>query len=140
MKPKLILMSHGHYAEELYKSAQMIVGPIDGLLTIAMMESDGLDGTKKKLRDAFAQAGEGDVVVATDLMSGTPCNVAVQSMYERSGVRVLTGLNLPMAIEYAVSDLESADEMAALLRDVGTASVKLVEKPKETEGEEGYED
>ncbi|SBW09075.1 PTS IIA component protein [uncultured Eubacteriales bacterium] len=140
MKPKLILMSHGHYAEELYKSAQMIVGPIDGLITIAMLESDGLDGTRKKLADAFSQAGEVDVVIAADLMSGTPCNVAVQSMYERSGVRVLTGLNLPMAIEYAVSDIEDADEMAVMLRDTGAASVRLVEKPQAADGEEGYED
>lgn len=139
MKPKLIMMSHGYYAEELQRSAQMIVGQIDGLTAVSMLESDGLDGTKKKLRIALDEAGA-DVVIATDLMSGTPCNVAVQAMYERPGVRVLTGLNLPMAIEYAVSDLESADEMASLLQNVGAAAVKLVEKPQIAEEREGYED
>lgn len=139
MKPKLIMMSHGYYAEELQRSAQMIVGQIDGLTAVSMLESDGLDGTKKKLCIALDEAGA-DVVIATDLMSGTPCNVAVQAMYERPGVRVLTGLNLPMAIEYAVSDLESADEMASLLQHVGAAAVKLVEKPQIAEEREGYED
>lgn len=140
MKPKLILMSHGHYAEELAKSAQMIIGEIEGLTTIAMEASDGLEGTQKKLRDVFAQIGQGEVVIATDLISGTPCSVAVQATYERQGIRVLTGLNLPMAIEYALSDIEDVNELAALLLETGLAAVKLIEKTAETAGEEGYED
>lgn len=141
MKPKLILMSHGHLAQELHNSAQMIMGEIDGLFTVSMLESDGLDGTRAKLRAVLDQAGDGaPVIVAADLLSGTPCNVAVQAMYEHPGLRVITGLNLPMAIEYAASDLEDVDELAEYLWDVGHNGVMLVEKPQITAGEEGYED
>ena len=141
MKPKLILMSHGHLAEELKQSAQMIMGEIDGLFAISMLESDGLDGTREKLRAVLERLGsDAGVIVAADLLSGTPCNVAVQAMYERPGLRVITGLNLGMAIEYDVSDIEDVDELAEYLREVGQNSVKLIEKPQATNGEEGYED
>ena len=141
MKPRLILMSHGHLAEELHRSAQMIMGEIDGLSTVSMLESDGLDGTRAKLHAALEQAGsEAQVIVAADLLSGTPCNVAVQAMYERPGLRVITGLNLPMAIEYAAADMEDVDELAQYLWEVGHDGVVLVEKPQLSDGEEGYED
>lgn len=140
MKPKLVLMSHGHLAEELHKSAQMIMGEIDGLFTVSMLESDGLDGTRAKFQEVLKQAGEGPVIVAADLLSGTPCNVAVQAMYEHPDLRVITGLNLPMAIEYAAADMEDVEELAEYLWDVGHNGVTLVEKPQITGGEEGYED
>ena len=141
MKPKLILMSHGHLAEELQHSAEMIMGEIDGLFSIAMLESDGLDGTRRKLREVLDRLGDGaQVIIAADLLSGTPCNVAVQAMYERPGLRVITGLNLPMAIEYAAADMEDVEELAEYLWDVGHNGVMLVEKPQITDGEEGYED
>lgn len=142
MKPKLILMSHGHLAEELHRSAQMIMGEIDGLFTVSMLESDGLDGTRAKFRAVLDQAGGSGVpvIVAADLLSGTPCNVAVQAMYEHPGLRVITGLNLPMAIEYAAADMEDVDELAEYLWDVGHNGVMLVEKPQVSAGEEGYED
>jgi len=141
MKPKLILMSHGRLAEELYRSAQMIMGEVDGLFTISMTESDGLDGTRAKLKQVMDTVGnETQVLVCADLLSGTPCNVAVQAMYEYPHLRVLTGLNLGIVIEYAVLDMEDLDEMAKYLFEVGQNGVKLVEKPQATDGEEGYED
>lgn len=140
MKPKLVLISHGEYAFQLQQSARMIMGEIDGLYTVSMLESDGLEGTKEKLRQVLQQAG-GPVVIAADMMAGTPCNVAVHAMYQNENIRVVTGLNLPMAIEYAVADIESLDEMARFLQEVGQDAVKLVEKPElNGDGEEGYED
>lgn len=141
MKPKLILISHGQYAREVKNSAEMIMGNIEGLFTISMLESDGLDGTVKKLQTVLDEIGaQTPAVVAADMLSGTPCNVAVQAMFSHDTIRVITGLNLPMAIEYAVSDIESVDELAAFLCEVGTEAVRLVEKPDTTAGEEGYED
>lgn len=141
MKPRLILMSHGHLAQELHKSAQMIMGEVDGLFTVSMLDSDGLDGTREKLRAALNQIGsEAEVIIAVDLLSGTPCNVAVQAMYECPGLRVITGLNLPMAIEYAAADMEDVDELAKYLWEVGHDGVMLVETPQPSGGEEGYED
>lgn len=141
MKARLILISHGELAVEAKRSAEMIVGHMEGLYAIAMKESNGLEGTRKKLWDVLEEIGpDAQVVIVADIMSGTPCNVAVQAMYERSGVQVLTGLNLPMLLEYFDAGQELAEDMAAALREAGRCAVELVERPETAAGEEGYED
>lgn len=140
MKAKLVLISHGNYALEVKRSAEMIVGSVDNVYTISMLESDGLEGTRRKLQEVLDEIGDAEVVIATDIMSGTPCNAAVQAMFERGNVWVLTGLNLSMVIEYSVMSQERAEEMAEALRDVGKMSVTLVAKPEPADGKEGYED
>lgn len=140
MKPSLILMSHGNFASELYKSAQMIVGEIDDLYTISVLDEDGLAGAEGKLEKIFDIIGNKPVVMAVDMFAGTPSNVAVRTMSQNPNVRVVTGLNLPMAIEYAVSDIQQLDEMAEFLKQVGLEAVQIVELPELDDGEEGYED
>ena len=141
LKPNLILISHGQLAEHAHKSAEMIMGEIDGMYSICMMHGDGLEGTTEKLGAVLDKIGaDAPVVIVADMMAGTPCNVAVQAMYGRDNVRVVAGLNLPMAIEYAVSDEEGLDEMAGFLCEVGCEAVKVVEKPRMDNWEEGYED
>ena len=141
MKPKVILISHGQLAVEARKSAEMIVGAIDGIYTVCMSDSDGLEGITQKLQETFDEIGDGiPVVIVVDMMAGTPSNVAVKAMLSCENVRVVTGLNLPMMIEYAVSEEENLDQMAAFLSEVGTEAVQNLEKPQLTDGEEGYED
>lgn len=139
MKPILILMSHGYYSLEMKNSAEMIVGPIEGLYTVSMTESDGLEGTKAKLRAVLEETSGSPVVIAADMMAGTPSNVAVMEMLQNENIRVIAGMNLPMAIEYAVSDEEDLDAMAQFLKDVALEAVKLLEIPELDDGEEGFE-
>lgn len=141
MKPRLIMMSHGFYSKQLSESAKMVMGEIEGLYTVSMLEDDGLKGTKEKLDKILSEIGrDTPAVLAVDMLSGTPCNVAVEVMYQQENVRVLTGINLPMAIEYAVSDAEDLDEMAEFLKGVGTEAIRIVEKPEINQEEGGYED
>lgn len=141
MKPNLILIAHGHFAEQAQKSAEMVMGAIDGLYAISMLESDGLDGTTKKLQAVLEKIGaQTPAIIAADMVAGTPCNVAVRAMYERDNIRIVTGLNLPIIMEYAVADEENLDAMANFLREVGTEAVKVLEKPQASDGEDGYED
>lgn len=140
MKAKLVLMSHGHFAEELKKSAEMIVGELEDVYTVAMLENDGLEGTQKKLEAVLDQIGDCEAVVAVDMFAGTPCNIAVQALYQHSNICVVAGLNLPMALEYMSLDCETAAELAANLRDIGLEAVMQVEKPTLDSDEDGYED
>lgn len=141
MKPRLILISHGDLSREMVASAEMIVGEIEHLYTVCMNERDGLDGTTAKLDAVFDQIDkDAPVLIIADILAGTPANVAVQAMYSRGNVRVLTGMCLAMIIEYQVCDSENVDEMAEYLRETGMISIKIVEKPNVENTEEGYED
>ncbi|MCL2367154.1 MAG: PTS sugar transporter subunit IIA [Oscillospiraceae bacterium] len=141
MKPKLILMSHGQLAEQLRQSAEMIVGDIEDVYTVCMSDSDGLKGISQKLQLVFDDIGIHEpVVIIADMMAGTPGNVAFGAMLNQDHVRVVTGLNLPMVIEYAVSDEDDLDQMSTFLCTVGIEAIRTLEKPPRTSGEEGYED
>ena len=141
MKPYLVLVSHGLFAKHARMSAEMIVGKIEGLYTVCMSDSDGLDGITKKLQAVFNEIGDNaSAVIVVDMMAGTPCNIALRVMLSRDNVRIVTGLNLPMVIEYSVSDEENPDQLAAFLREVGLEAVQNIERPQLPSGEEGYED
>lgn len=143
MKPKLVLISHGHYAQELVKSAEMIVGEVEGVFVVPMLMEDGLEGTRVKLDAVFAQIPESEeVLLAVDLLHGTPCNVAVEALYKREGVRVMTGLSLPMAMEYAVSSADSLEELCQDLTAVAKESIREIvrEALSDSDEEGGYED
>ena len=137
MKPKLVMISHGFYSQQLVESAKMILGEIKDLYTIPMLESDGLDGTKQKLQEVLREIGDVPTIIAVDLLSGTPCNVAVEAMYSSDKIRVLAGMNLPMAMEFALSEIE---DMLESLKVTGVEAICIVEKPDVDLEMEEYEE
>ncbi len=130
MKPKLILLSHGLMAKETLSSARMILGDLANAYAMEMKAEDGLSGTKEKLDEVLSQIDENqDIVIMTDLKGGTPCNAAMMSMAERSGIYVLSGLNLGMLIEACVSSIEDSEELVDYLVKVGKEAVERIEFP-----------
>lgn len=138
MKPKLILMSHGNMAAEIVQSAKMIVGEIEAAV-VSMTEIDGMSGTTEKLTQLLTPMGNEPVLIVADLKGGTPCNVAMMQMSERPNLRVLSGLNLAMVIEAAVSPIEEIDELTEYLCRIGQNAVEKIELPELNEEEE-YEE
>ncbi len=127
MRPELVVMSHGFFAEQALRSAEMIAGDIENSHFVCMSAEDGLEGTRKKLKAIFDKFDAATpVLVVVDIVGGTPCNTAVEMAFERDNVRVLTGLNLNMIIEYALSSIENVDELAEFLRETGTQSVQIL--------------
>ena len=104
MKPRLVVMTHGMFAEEILKSAEMIVGAINDSFALCLTAEKGIDGLKAEAASLMAKTpADVPVLFMTDLPGGTPCNVAVEILYGREGVAVLTGLNLMMLVEFALS-------------------------------------
>ena len=123
MKPNLILASHGNLAGELLKSANMIIGETPDIKTVCMTAEDGMKGTTQKMQTALDSLEKQPVVIVCDLYGGTPFNVATILSQKRERVRVVTGLNLGMIIEYSVSDIEDENELAEYLCLVGKNGV-----------------
>lgn len=123
MKPTLIITSHGNLASEILNSANMIVGDTSDIKTVCMAAEDGLEGTTRKMQEAIAACKDAPIVILADLYGGTPFNVAVISAQKREHIRVVSGLNLGMVIEYSVSQLENENELADYLCEVGKNGV-----------------
>ncbi|MBL1226484.1 PTS sugar transporter subunit IIA [Enterococcus sp. BWR-S5] len=130
MKPKLILMSHGNMAYETLQSARMIAGDLAAAEVVSMEEHDGLAGTQKKLTALLDKLGEEEVLILADLKGGTPCNAAMMEMGMRENIRVMSGLNLALVIEAALSPIEDIDALVAYLLPIGKDAVAAIELPE----------
>lgn len=130
MKPKLILMSHGYMAKETRQSAKMIVGDILDAAVVSMTEEDGLSGTQEQLMTILEEIGQQPALVIADLKGGTPCNVATMAMSIKDNLRVISGLNLAIVLEAAMSPIEDIDELAGFLAATGKEAVTVIEIPE----------
>ena len=94
----LVLVTHGRLAEEFVTAMIHVVGPQDGVATIAIGPDDDMEGRRAEIAAAIARVESGrGVIVLTDLFGGTPSNLAI-SLMERGRVEVIAGMNLPMLI------------------------------------------
>lgn len=97
----LLLVTHGHLADELRAAMEHVVGPQRNVETICIGPEDDVAGRRAELERKIAEVDKGDgVVVLTDMFGGTPSNLAI-SMMSRPGVEVLSGVNLPMLVKLA---------------------------------------
>lgn len=140
MKPRLVVVTHGMLAVEILKSAEMIVGAIDDAFPFCLTAEKGIDALKAEVGKLMESTpADVPVLFMTDLPGGTPCNVAVEILYGREGVVVLTGLNLMMLVEFALSSEADVRAVADRVLTASTGSVKEIKK-EAASSEEGYED
>ncbi|ATO47293.1 hypothetical protein C5L30_000523 [Companilactobacillus farciminis] len=98
----LILMSHGNMAIETLKSAELIIGELPETVALGLQKSDGPETLKAKVETEIKKYyGKEPVFLIVDLLGGTPGNVAVNLTQDYPEMHVISGLNLPMVINYA---------------------------------------
>ncbi len=97
----IVLVTHGHLADELVAAFVHVVGPQDHVATVCIGPDDDMERRRQEIIDAIAavEIGKG-VVLLTDMFGGTPSNLAISVMNE-TGVEVIAGVNLPMLVQLA---------------------------------------
>ncbi|WP_438468197.1 PTS sugar transporter subunit IIA [Streptococcus pluranimalium] len=103
MSKELILISHGHFSEELKKSTEMIMGPQDAIHTVALLPEEGVEEFEDKLLEVIKDLD--DYVVLADLMGGTPCNVASRLLMQSYQFDLYAGMNMPMVLGFINANL-----------------------------------
>ncbi len=97
----LVLVTHGRLAEELRSAMEHVVGPQDSVATVCIFPEDKLDSRREDIRSSIGEVDQGDgVVVLTDILGGTPSNLAFQLCDHRT-VEVIAGVNLPLLVKLA---------------------------------------
>lgn len=96
-KLNIIVATHGQFGEELVKSAEMIIGPMQNVYNLSLLPEKSFEDFYQEARAIFAEI-EGPTIGLVDLFGGTPSNVltALTKQYEH---KVLSGVNLPLLIE-----------------------------------------
>jgi PTS system mannose-specific IIA component len=97
----MVLVTHGHLADELRRAMEHVVGPQRNVATVCIAADDDIERRRTEIQDCIGRVDTGDgVVLLTDMFGGTPSNLALSAM-DRKGVEVLGGVNLPMLVKLA---------------------------------------
>jgi len=96
----LVIVTHGHLAQEFVYAMEHVVGPQSAVAAICIGPDDE-DRRRRDILKACEQVDQGDgVILLTDMFGGTPSNLAI-SVMEQTKAEVIAGLNLPMLIKLA---------------------------------------
>lgn len=126
-KSVLILISHGKMASQVLKSAEMIVGKIENAYIVEMSSEDGSTDFSEKLKKTISKIDENDsIIVMADLFGGTPCNIAIMQLKDRSNVSIISGYNLGMVLEYAMANKNELTTIKDQVFEAGKNSIKDV--------------
>jgi PTS system mannose-specific IIA component len=97
----LVLVTHGALATEFKSALEHVVGPQDQIETIAIGPDDDMEQRREDILKSVDAADQGEgVVILTDMFGGTPSNLAISVMQNRT-VEVIAGVNLPMLVKLA---------------------------------------
>lgn len=135
----IIIASHGYFAQEALKSAEMIVGKQSSnkVKTLAMNLGVDLEQFKQTMMDTVKEFGEGrKVLILTDVIGGTPNNAAVFNLVTNKNVQVICGVNLPMLLETFTNQDMSLEKLTEHLLVIGGTSVMDVNKLFNKKGDE----
>lgn len=96
----LVLVTHGHLAAEFLAATEHVVGQQPRIEAICIAADDDMELRRADIAAAIERcdAGQG-VIMLTDLLGGTPSNLAISLMGPNTDV--IAGVNLPMLIKLA---------------------------------------
>jgi PTS system mannose-specific IIA component len=120
----LVLVTHGRLAEELRLAMEHVVGPQRAVATVCIGPDDDMEGRRQEIRESIAAVDQGDgVVVLTDILGGTPSNLAI-SLADRKTIDVIAGVNLPLLVKMA--KIRSSEPLAEAVDHAAAAGRKYI--------------
>ncbi len=121
----LVLVAHARLAAELLAAAELIVGPIPQAEAVGIAPGDEGGVILASITTALQRLGDSGALIMTDMFGGTPSNLSL-SFLQDNRIEVLSGVNLPMVMEFALKrDLLGVAELAARLRECGRESIAV---------------
>ena len=123
----LLFISHGGFADGLTEALGMMVGQREDVVKVAFRDGMGLPEFKEHVRQAIApMTHEDEIIVMADLVSGSPLATTMDALSEQadlSKVRVVAGMNLPMALTAVENEEESLEDTVAAMMEVAKEQV-----------------
>ncbi|MCT4702311.1 PTS mannose transporter subunit IIAB [Enterobacteriaceae bacterium H20N1] len=136
----IVIGTHGWAAEQLLKTAEMLLGEQENVGWIDFVPGENAETLIEKYNAQLANLDTGKgVLFLVDTWGGSPFNAASRIVVDKEHYEVVAGVNIPMLVEtlMARDDNPSFDELVALAVETGREGVKAlkaqpVEKPAPT--------
>jgi PTS system mannose-specific IIA component len=122
-----LIVTHGNLAHELLNAARQIEADVAGMEAVPLEWNDTVDEARAKIADALARIGdESSVIIFTDMFGGTPSNISL-SFLEKGRIEVVTGVNLPMIVKFAMlkSEAEDVADLAHVITEKGSKAIRV---------------
>ena len=121
-----VIVSHGQLGEELIRTAEMIVGPIENITAVSIDVTTDVEASREQIRRAIQSVNNGSgVVIFTDMFGGTPSNISL-SFLDTADVEVITGVNLAMLLQLTTFQTdEPFRNTANALRQRGQENIRI---------------
>ena len=133
MSIAIIIGTHGSAAEQLLKTAEMILGEQDNVAFIDFVPGENaetlIEKYTAKLGGLDTSSG---VLFLVDTWGGSPFNAASRIVVDKENYEVITGVNIPMLAEtfMARDDNPSFAELVAIAVETGRVGVKALKTPE----------
>lgn len=114
-----VVVAHGNLAAAMIDAVERIAGAGSGLRAVSNTDCD-----RGRLEERITEAvGSGPGIVFIDMPSGSCMFAAMHKLKSNSDVRVVTGVNLAMLLEFVFHRDGPVDEIATHVADVGARAV-----------------
>jgi mannose/fructose-specific phosphotransferase system component IIA len=115
---RIVVAAHGELADAFVSAATLICGVLHELYAVGLRPDDSPESFSDRL--ASVAAGDEPLLILTDLVGGTPHNVAMTLARRLPAATVISGVNLAVLVEAATStdalDAAMVDRLVALGR------------------------
>lgn len=126
-----LIVTHGNLAHELLNAARQIEADVSGIEAVALEWSDTVDEAREKIAAALTRISHVNgssraVIIFTDMFGGTPSNISL-SFLEQGQVEIVTGVNLPMVVKFAMVKEEAKDlaTLAHVISEKGSKAIRV---------------
>jgi len=117
-----VVVAHGALAAALVLEAERISGEV-GALTAVSNNGCGREEIEQRVAEA---AKDGPAVIFVDMPCGSCFFAAMRQARDRSDVRVVTGVNLPMLLDFVHHRSLPPADGAARAADKGSDAIRQV--------------
>lgn len=113
-KKAALIITHGKFGIELLKSTEMIMGEQEDAKALGLSLGESVDELREEADRIIVenQEAEKDNVIFVDILGGSPSNVALYLLKKYKNIKLVTGVNMLMLIEFFQSrDFEELDDL-----------------------------
>ena len=138
MSNRIILVSHFGLATGMKTALEFIVGEQPNLYAVELDEQ-GIEKFKEKFSELKKEQFEGTTIIVSDIPAGSPGATAYSVLKENGDVRLLSGMNLPLLLELALSGMTKPIEQL-LPESIESAKETIQDYTIDSEDESDEED
>ena len=97
----LVVTGHGQYAQGVMSAIELVAGVPEQVQVVNFVKGEGIEEPKSHMVQAIRDLESDDVLLMTDILGGSPFNVAVQLLAEPVGknLKVVAGANMASVVQ-----------------------------------------